>query len=395
MNSSPRSLRLHIGVFGNVNTGKSSFINAITNQEVSLTSNVAGTTTDPVYKAMELSGIGPVVWIDTAGIQDTSVLGLLRLEKTQEAATKSDIAVLLFDSLPSEEDLYWLHYFKEKKTPVLLLLSKIDLITDPQGLKDKIEELTNEDVHMISNTSKEGLDQVRGLLIEKLPKDYDEIELLEGFVNQGDLVLLVMPQDIQAPKGRLILPQVQTIRNALDRKCTVVSCGADTIEQSLSVLNRKPDLVICDSQIVKLVKDSITQDTILTTFSVLFANFKGEAKEFRDGVKILDSLQGDAKILIAEACTHAPLEEDIGRVKIPNLLRKRYGENIVIDMHSGTGFPDNLSEYDLIIHCGACMFNRKHVLSRMEEARKNGVGITNYGMTLAYLQGVLEDVKIK
>lgn len=406
----PGSNRLHIGVFGKTNSGKSAFINEFTGQEVSIVADVAGTTTDPVYKAMEIHPLGPCVIIDTAGFADVTELGALRMEKTRLAAEKTELAVILFsgekmcagkdekqaiqaaDKYDLEEELKWYHFFKEKNTPVLLVVSKSDIRTDVKELLFKIKEATKEDALPVSAVTGEGMEQVREALARKIPENYGSWQITAELVGEEDLVLLVMPQDIQAPKGRLILPQVQTIRELLDKKCLVMSVTTDKLVSALAALSRAPKLIITDSQVFGYVYEHKPAESMLTSFSVLFAAYKGDLSYYVQGAKQIDALKADSKVLIAECCAHAPLTEDIGRVKIPTMLRKRFGETLGVDIVSGTDFPQDLTPYDLIIQCGACMFNRKYVMSRIARAKEQGVPMTNYGVTIAHLTGILSKI---
>ncbi len=387
----PNSNRLHIILIGRRNCGKSSMINALTGQEVALVSDIAGTTTDPVSKAMEIHGIGPCLFVDTAGYDDQGVLGLQRVERTMKALEKADIA-LLFIGNDVELDKQWLDRLAEKKIPVIPILNKVDLIIDVEKRVTDIESQTGKRPIPVSALQKKGISEVRQAIIRSLPEDFDAQTITGSLVTEGDLVLLVMPQDIQAPKGRLILPQVQTIRELLDKKCMVMSCTTDQLSPTLKALAYPPKLIITDSQVFKTVYEQKPEQSKLTSFSVLFAALKGDIQYFVDSAAKIGQLTSLSRVLIAEACTHAPLSEDIGRVKIPRLLRKRIGETLRIDMVAGSDFPDDLSSYDLVIHCGACMFNRKYVLSRVEQARSQQVPMTNYGITIAWLNGILDNI---
>ncbi|MBR5279692.1 MAG: [Clostridia bacterium] len=394
LQDTPRASRLHIGIFGKRNSGKSSVLNALTGQEIAVTSDVAGTTTDPVYKSMEIHGLGPVVWVDTAGYDDVGDLGLLRVEKTTQALEKTDIALLVFGSMPDALDGEWVSRLKASHTPVIPVVSKMDILP-PEEVAARLkaaEELVGIPAVAISNTTKAGIDVLRSRLIRSLPEDYESVSILGNLVSEGDSVLLVMPQDIQAPQGRLILPQVQTLRELLDRKCIATCCTTDRLQNTLATLTLPPKLIITDSQVFRTVYDQKPPESALTSFSVLMAGYKGDLKTFVEGASAIDSLTEQSRVLIAEACTHAPMSEDIGRVKIPAMLRKRFGAGLQVDVVSGVDFPADLTPYDLIIHCGGCMFNRKYVLSRIEKARGQGVPITNYGVTIAYLSGILKDV---
>lgn len=394
LSSTPCANRVHIGLYGKRNSGKSSLINAITNQETALVSDFAGTTTDPVYKAMEIHGIGPCMLIDTAGFDDEGELGRLRVEKTRQALEKTDIAVLVFDGRPVTEEKEWLSLLKQKKTPILAVVNKLDLLENPQAYADTLKRDYGLSPVLVSTKTREGIDKVREELIRLLPEDYEQESITGHLVSQGDCVLLVMPQDIQAPKGRLILPQVQTIRDLLDHRCLVMSCTTDKLDEALSALKQPPKWIITDSQVFKTVYDKKPKESRLTSFSVLFANYKGDLSEFVQGAAAIESLTEHSKVLIAEACTHAPLSEDIGREKLPRMLRNKVGQGLAVDVVGGPAFPEDLSGYDLIIHCGACMFNRRHVMSRIDLAKSQGVPITNYGVAIAKLSGILDKIDL-
>lgn len=392
MQDTPRANRLHIGLFGKRNSGKSSLINALTNQETALVSDVAGTTTDPVYKAMEIHGIGPCVFIDTAGLDDEGELGALRIRQTMRAMERTDVALLVCTGDDIEKELEWNRLLKEKNIPVIWILNKADLLADATATVRSIEKKCGQVPLAVSARTKQGMEDIRRSLIAKLPDETMSQGIVGRLVKEGDTVMLVMPQDIQAPKGRLILPQVQTIRELLDRKCLVMSCTTDKIDQMLQTLVQPPSLIITDSQVFKTVYEKKPATSRLTSFSVLFAQYKGDINYFIEGANAIGCLTENSHVLIAEACTHAPLAEDIGRVKIPNMLRKKFGAGLQIDHVSGTDFPEDLSKYDLVIHCGACMFNRKYVLNRVAQARNQHIPMTNYGVTIAYLAGILDKI---
>ncbi|HIZ83268.1 MAG TPA: [FeFe] hydrogenase H-cluster maturation GTPase HydF [Firmicutes bacterium] len=395
LTNTPSANRLHIGIFGRRNSGKSSFINALTGQDIALVSDVAGTTTDPVYKAMEIHGLGPCMLIDTAGFDDVGELGKMRVEATEKAAEKTEIAVLLCSAADYAGDLsyekQWAAALRERKIPLLALVNKTDE-ADPSPLAEALRRELNLEPLCISARTRAGMEQVIPALVRLLPEDFGSDTIIGHLVASGDTVLLVMPQDIQAPKGRLILPQVQTIRDLLDHKCTVISCTADGLDRALSALARPPKLIITDSQVFPLVYEKKPADSLLTSFSVLFAAYKGDIRAFVEGAAAIDRLDAGSRVLIAEACTHAPLTEDIGRVKIPRMLRGRVGESLRVDIVSGVDFPADLTPYDLIIHCGGCMFNRKYVLSRVERAKAQNIPITNYGVAIAKLTGILDKI---
>lgn len=397
MNETARANRLHIGIFGTVNSGKSSLINALTKQDIAIVSKQTGTTTDPIYKAMEMHGIGPVVFIDTPGFNDQSELGKKRILKTKEVMDKTDIAiVLLADNHYDEvqEAIKLIQYFQNKKISVLPIINKIDILENVNELSKTIEENCQFTPIQVSALTGQGIETIQNALLRFIPEDFEALGITQGLCHEGDLVLLVMPQDIAAPKGRLILPQVQTMRELLDKKCSIISCTCDCLEQSLAALTKIPDLIICDSQVFKTVYEKKPKQSKLTSFSILFANYKGDIHTFIKGAYKIAQLHQNSRVLIVEACTHVPLSEDIGRVKIPALLHKKVGEQLQIDIVSGMDFLANLNDYDLIIHCGGCMFNRRYVMNRIEKAIKAKVAITNYGICLAYLNGILDKVAI-
>lgn len=392
MNNTPQANRVHIGIFGRCNSGKSSLINAIAGQEIALVSGVAGTTTDPVIKSMEINDIGACVLIDTAGFDDKGELGSGRKEKSRKAADKSDVALIVCTDDNLDEESVWYDLFKSRGVPVIVLLNKSDLIADIANMATKIEAKLGVMPIAVSAKTGDGIDKIISAIAEQTKDINNPISITGNLVEEGDVVVLVMPQDKQAPKGRLILPQVQTIRDLLDKKCVAISCVPQTLEKTLRSLKIAPKLIVTDSQVFDEVSKIVPKETKLTSFSVLMACYKGDAKSFIEGVKAIDNLTSQSRILIAEACTHAPMNEDIGREKIPAALRKRVGEDLQFDIVGGADFPTDLSSYDLIIHCGACMFNRRHVLTRIAEAKKQNVPITNYGITLAYLNSILDKI---
>lgn len=387
LQETPAAQRLHIALYGRRNAGKSSLINALTGQQVALVSPVAGTTADPVKKAMELHPIGPVLFIDTAGYDDEGELGQLRVEATRDTLQRADVALLVIAGAPSQEDLQWAQQLQEQNTPFVVVQTKGDLAAPAQLPADLAERAVS-----VSSATGEGIEALRAALTALVPEDFGRQDLTRGLCAAGDVVLLVMPQDIQAPKGRLILPQVRTIRHLLDLKCTVVSTTADGLDGALAALSAPPKLIITDSQCFPLVAAKKPEQSLLTSFSILMAADKGDIDAFAQGAKAIGTLTQDSRVLIAEGCTHAPLEEDIGRVKIPNLLRKRVGQGLQVDVVAGNDFPHDLTGYDLVIHCGGCMFNRAYVLSRLAQAQRQGVPMTNYGVAIAYLTGILEQV---
>ena len=398
----PTANRLHIALFGKRHSGKSSLINALTGQNTALVSDTPGTTTDPVQKAMEIHGIGPCLFIDTPGFDDEGELGNRRIERTWKAVEKTDIALLLCAGGGSAEEtgepdfteeLHWLEQLKAKNIPTILLINKADIRKNTASLAIRIKETFGSQPIPVSAKEKTGVELIRQAILEKLPEDFDQQSITGSLVTEGDLVLLVMPQDIQAPKGRLILPQVQTMRELLDKKCLIMSCTTDKLRETLQALSRPPKLIITDSQVFKTVYEQKPEESRLTSFSVLFAGYKGDIRYYVKSASAIGSLTESSRVLIAEACTHAPLSEDIGRVKLPHLLRKRIGEKLSIDIVAGTDFPQDLTPYSLVIHCGACMFNRKYVLSRIERARLQNVPMTNYGVAIAFLNGILNQIE--
>lgn len=390
LNKTPGANRLHIGFFGKRNSGKSALINAFVNQEVSIVSSEPGTTTDPVYKAMEIDGLGPCLLVDTAGFDDIGTLGQLRNDKTKKASEKIDIAIILFNDRKICQELDWYHYFKEKHIPTILVISKADLQRNDNLLK-KITEATSETPLLISSLTKQGIKELQEKLLEKVPADFEKESITGELAKKGDLVLLVMPQDIQAPKGRLILPQVQVMRELLDKGCQIMAVTTEQLKSALQKLNQAPDLVITDSQVFKYVYESISSESKLTSFSVLMAGYKGDLNYYAKSVEILERLNGDSTVLIAECCSHAPLSEDIGRVKIPRMLKKKF-PGISVEIVSGTDFPDDLTKYDLIITCGGCMFNRRYIMTRVNQAKGQMIPMTNYGIFIAYVNGILDKV---
>ena len=392
LNNTPSANRLHIALFGRRNSGKSSLINTLTGQDTALVSDIPGTTTGPVSKAMELHGIGPCVIIDTPGFDDEGTLGEMRIERTLKAIERTDIALLLCEENDWIEESSWLEQLKAKNIPVILILNKADIRKDASNIATHIEQALRQKPIIVSAKEKQGMEEIRLAILEKLPQDFEQPSITGDLVSENDLVLLVMPQDIQAPKGRLILPQVQTMRELLDKKCLIMSCTTDKLPHTLKALAYPPKLIITDSQVFKTVYEQKPLESQLTSFSVLMAGYKGDIRQFIEGASAIDRLTENSHVLIAEACAHAPQTEDIGRVKIPRLLRKKIGEGLQIDMVSGSDFPKDLAKYDLIIHCGACMFNRKHVMNRLENASNQKVPMTNYGITLAHLMGILDKI---
>ena len=384
--------RTHIAILGRCNAGKSTLVNRITGQDTSIVSDTRGTTTDPVQKAIEINGLGASIIIDTPGIDDDTLLGNERVARIGKVLDKTDIAVILLTDEECDAERTLIEECRVREIPVLVALAHIDRIADYPSLQATLSEQLGREVIALSALTGEGIDLLMQRIVALRPTE--ERLITEGLCQAGDCVLLVMPQDKSAPKGRLIQPQVQTIRELLDRGCTPICCTPDRMSQALEALATPPRLIITDSQAFAEVYKLKPEASALTSFSILFARYKGDIHLFTEGAKVLNTLTASSRILIAEACTHTPQHEDIGRVKLPRLLRKRFGETLHIDIVSGNDYPEELTTYDLVIHCGACMFNRKHVLSRIERARQQGVAITNYGVILAALTGILDRVEI-
>ena len=375
-----KSLRLQIGIFGRTNVGKSSFVNKITSQAVSIVSDIAGTTTDVVEKSMELLPIGPVTFLDTAGLDDKSELGEKRIEKTKKILNRCDVAVLITD-MPeldkSENDL--IKEFNYLKIPYIIVLNKQD------------NNLENKENYLVTSTYTDEniIDKFKKALIKTLPDDFINNPKIAGdLVSRKSVVILVVPVDKEAPKGRLILPQVQTIRDLLDSECITVVVKETELKDALDSLKNPPALVVTDSQAFKIVSEVVPDNIPMTSFSILFARLKGDLNEFINGANVIENLDNNSKILVLESCTHHAIDDDIARVKIPNLLRKKTGKELIFEYYTGHDFPD-ISKYDLIIHCGACMTNRKEVISRIIIAKEKQVPITNYGIVISYCLGIL------
>ena len=385
-----KSMRLHIGIFGKTNVGKSSFINKITNQDISIVSEISGTTTDVVEKSMELLPVGPVNFLDTAGINDDSKLGAARLEKTLKVINRTDIAVLVCDysGIDSyEKEL--IKKFDEYKIPFIIVVNKTDIQQPSDKVIEDIKTVTDNILITSTVSDNQIIYKFKELVVKILPEDFVNTPKIVGdLVPERSTVILVIPIDKEAPKGRIILPQVQTLRDLLDCGNKVLSVRDTELKDALEELKNPPALVITDSQAFKKVSEIVPANIPLTSFSILFARLKGDLKAFIDGAKAINNLQDNDKILILESCTHHAIEDDIGKVKIPNLLRKKTEKNLIIEHFSGHDFP-NISEYKLIIHCGACMTNRREILSRIIQANKANIPITNYGITISYCLGIL------
>lgn len=409
MEQTPKGNRVHIGFFGRCNAGKSTLINMLTDQPVSLVSEVAGTTTDPVSKSMEILPLGPVVITDTAGIDDTTELGTLRMEKTEEVVKKINLAVYVLraDEEPTADDMHWLGLLKQNNVPIALFINEINAEIDKENDKENnIENKTDVSTYVETHKGLSDLATVIGsadftsqdkrlelldLLGGLTPLDVEgDQTLLQGLVEEGDTIILVCPIDSAAPKGRLILPQVQTIREILDYKGLALVCQTEELPAMINSLKYPPKMVICDSQAFDRV-DELTPDTIpLTSFSILMARFKGKLQDLVAGVEAIKNLKAGSKVLISEGCTHRRQCDDIGTVKIPNLLKKQGHTDLQLEFTSGGAFPKDVSQYDLIIHCGACMLTRREVLRRIECAVVQGTPIVNYGVLIAALHGILE-----
>ncbi|MFH0702178.1 MAG: [FeFe] hydrogenase H-cluster maturation GTPase HydF [bacterium] len=391
MQKTPRGMRLHIGIFGKRNVGKSYVLNSFTNQNISIVSEIAGTTTDPVEKAMELLPFGPVLFVDTAGIDDEGILGEMRIHKTKKIFDRTDLAVIVTDHSgwgKFEEELY--KEFTKRKISIIAVFNKADLGQfDPDKIQ-KVKELGLEPV-IVSAKRGDGINDLKQKIIKLAPEEFLNTScIIADLVPQGELVILVVPIDLEAPKGRIILPQVHTIRDLLDNNSMMMVVKESELESSLNRLNKPPYLVVTDSQAFEKVSEIVPKDVKITSFSILFARFKGDLNEFVKGTEAIKTLKPHDKILICESCTHHPIGDDIGRVKIPVWLSQYIGGELEFEYYTGHDFPENLSDYKLIIHCGACMTNRREVLSRIMKACQANVPITNYGLAIAYSLGIFE-----
>lgn len=385
-----KSMRLHIGVFGKTNVGKSSLLNKITNQEISIVSDIAGTTTDVVEKSMELLPVGPVTFLDTAGIDDSTELGEKRLEKTMKVLNRIDVALVVVDFNGFDEyEINLIKQFEELKIPYMVIVNKGDVKNISEEALTKIKSFTSRIILTSVVNDDNFIYHFKDQLVKMLPDDFvNSPKIVGDLVEKGSTVILVVPIDKEAPKGRIILPQVQTIRDLLDSDCLCYVVKETELKAAIDSLKISPALVVTDSQAFKQVDEIVPEDIPLTSFSILFARLKGDLDEFVKGAKAIESLKDGDKVLILESCTHHAIEDDIGRVKIPNWLKKKTGKDLVIENYAGHDFPV-IDDYKLIIHCGACMTNRREVLSRILIANKKNIPITNYGVTISYCLGIL------
>lgn len=390
MNITPRSSRLHIAIFGRRNVGKSTLINAIAAQEVALVSNIPGTTTDPVYKGMELQPFGPVMLIDTAGIDDEGPIGELRMKKTLSILDKTDLGILVIDPEigVDEREKNLIKGFKERGIPRICVINKADSLYYTQSRKDSLEETLGEPLLSVSGKTGEGINTLKENLIKIAPKDWQRPTIAGDLIKKSRIAILVVAIDSEAPQGRLILPQVQTIRDIIDHDGQALVIKEDKVKETIKYLKEVPDIVITDSQIFKKVAEDVPLSIPLTSFSILFARFKGDLDILTAGAYTIDTLKPGDRVLIAEACTHHPVSDDIGRVKIPRWLNERVGGELEYTWSAGMSFPENISDYKLVVHCGGCMINRKEMLHRIQEIFKAGVPVVNYGVLIAYLHGV-------
>ena len=395
MTSIARSNRYHIAIFGRRNVGKSSLVNCLAGQSVSIVSDVAGTTTDTVWKNIELPGVGAAVIADTAGFDDAGELGSMRVDAARKVLVQADAAIILLGEYDGDVTLEkeWLVNIKEQQLPVITLVGKCDI----EGSAERIALWQNAlgcDVIPFSAINGDGCVALLERIAQQYKQDDDLDDITHSLAKPGDVVVLVMPQDASAPKGRIIQPQVQTLRNLLDKHCIPLCCAPEELPCLLQSLVAPPQLIITDSQVFAMVEKLMPPETKLTSFSVLMARHKGDIDAFRSGAEVLLALPPTARVLIAEACSHIPQNEDIGRVKLPRMLRTKLGEELKIDVVGGNDFPDDLDGYDIVIHCGACMFNRHTVLSRVRQAKAQGVPITNYGIAIAALTGIMDRIMI-
>ena len=391
LNSTPSSERVHIGIFGKRNAGKSSVINAITNQSLAIVSDIKGTTTDPVSKAMELLPLGPVMIIDTPGLDDVGELGKMRIQKSYQVLNKSDIGILVIDGTfgQTDEDKALINKFKEKNIPYIVVMNKLDLVRKQQNI-DENEINSNPNTIWVSSTTKENIYELKEMIAKQAPTDEPKFKIVGDLLNPSDFVVLVVPIDKAAPKGRLILPQQQTIRDILEANANAIVVKENELKNTLKNLGKKPKLVITDSQVFSKVSTDTPKDILLTSFSILFARYKGDLKETVKGVKTLENLKDNDTILISEGCTHHRQCDDIGTVKIPKWITKYTNKKINFEFTSGTEFPYDLSKYKMIIHCGGCTLNEREMKYRVKCAQDQNIPFTNYGILIAYTQGILK-----
>lgn len=387
LNSTPSAERVHIGIFGKRNAGKSSVINAITNQSLAIVSDIKGTTTDPVSKAMELLPLGPVIIIDTPGLDDVGELGKMRVQKSYQVLNKTDIGILVVDgtlgTTPEDESL--IARFKEKNIPYIVVMNKLDLV------KENHQDMVNKpNTIWVSSTTQENIHELKEMIAKQAPTDDPKFQIVGDLLNPSDFVILVVPIDKAAPKGRLILPQQQTIRDILEADATAIVVKEYELKETLKNLGKKPKLVITDSQVFAKVSADTPKDILLTSFSILFSRYKGDLEETIKGVTALESLDNNDTILISEGCTHHRQCDDIGRVKIPRWIMQHTGKNLNFEFTSGTEFPYNLSKYKMIVHCGGCTLNEREMKYRIKCAKDQNIPITNYGILIAYIQGILK-----
>ncbi len=391
LNTTPQGERVHIALFGRRNVGKSSLINALTGQEVSIVSDVKGTTTDPVYKAMELLPLGPIMIIDTPGLDDEGALGELRIQRTRDVLNKTDVALLVteteFGIGTCEQAI--LALVRAKNIPLLVVFNKADLAPPSEEALKRAAEVAQVPVHCVSSTTQEGVEELKLALAKIVPEEADKFQLVGDLLSPSDLVVLVTPIDKAAPKGRLILPQQQTIRDILEADAIAVVTKEFELRETLENLAKKPRLVITDSQVFAKVSADTPRDVPLTSFSILFARYKGDLETLVRGAKAVETLKDGDRILVSEGCTHHRQSDDIGTVKIPRWLRQHTGKQLVFEHASGMKYPKELTQYALIIHCGACMLNRREMHYRIAQAKAAGVAIVNYGVLIAYMQGIL------
>jgi [FeFe] hydrogenase H-cluster maturation GTPase HydF len=389
LNDSPKGERIHIALFGKRNAGKSSIINALTGQQLAVVSDVKGTTTDPVYKAMELLPLGPVVFIDTPGLDDEGELGKLRVEKAQEVLRKTDIALLVIDGAEdaSAQDDALLAQLKARKIPYLVVVNKLDLVKETEAYQKRHP---SPDVLWVSTQTGEGIHELKERIATLVPAEEDKFQLVGDLLHPADIVVLVVPIDKAAPKGRLILPQQQVIRDVLEADAIAVVTKEYELRETLASLGKRPRMVITDSQVFAKVSADVPNDVPLTSFSILFARYKGDLEELVRGVRAVERLQDGDTVLIAEGCTHHRQCDDIGTVKIPRWLQQSTGKKLHFETSSGASFPADLSRYALVVHCGGCTLNRREMQYRLRTVAEKGIPIVNYGILIASMQGILK-----